>query len=95
MIAEALKDTIGLKLVGPYCVLAGYLSTASWEDCVVESRYFYDTPEVLTVLENIPKNGYHISYYRSVNITGHCILHVMVTSQAQDGCVIWGMDKLF
>ena len=67
LIIEALKETIGLKLVGPYHVLAGHLGTTSWEDCVVESRYFYDTPEVLTVLESIPKNGYHLSYYRSVN----------------------------
>ncbi|XP_065898955.1 histone PARylation factor 1-like [Dysidea avara] len=82
---EALKDTIGLKLVGPYCVLAGYLSTASWEDCVVESRYFYDTPEVLTVLENIPKNGYHISYYRD---NPDDLPTFLVSNNSKESCVL-------
>ena len=66
-IADALKESVGLKLVGPYLILAGQLSKSSWEDCVLESRYFYDTPEVQTVLESTNKSGYHIGYFRSAN----------------------------
>lgn len=61
---DALKEYIGLRLVGPYLVLAGQLGKSSWEDCVLQSRYFYDTPEVQTVLESTTKNGYHIGYFR-------------------------------
>lgn len=64
IIVDALKEYVGLKLVGPYLILAGQLSKSSWEDCVLQSRYFYDTPEVQTVLESATKNGYHIGYYR-------------------------------
>jgi len=64
VIADGLKEHVGLKLVGPYLILAGQLSKSSWEDCVLQSRYFYDTPEVQTVLESAAKNGYHIGYYR-------------------------------
>ena len=61
---DALKECVGLKLVGPYLILAGRLNKSSWEDCVLESRYFYDTPEVQTVLESTTKSGYHIGYFR-------------------------------
>jgi len=81
LIVEALKETIRLKLVGPYSVLAGHLDITSWEDCVLESRYFYDTPEVLTVLESIPKDGYHLSYYRSDRL-----LYLYVEEQLQVIC---------
>ena len=63
-VVDALKEYIGLRLVGPYLILAGQLSKSSWEDCVLQSRYFYDTPEVQTVLESTTKSGYHIGYFR-------------------------------
>ena len=67
MHTDALKEYIGLKLVGPYLILAGQLSKSSWEDCVLQSRYFYDTPEVQTVLESTNKSEYHIGYFRLAN----------------------------
>ena len=69
-ITDALKEYVGLRLVGPYLILAGQLSKTSWEDCVLQSRHFYDTPEVQTVLESTT-TGYHIGYFRSASLLTH------------------------
>ena len=64
----ALEDSVGLKLVGPYHLLAGRLTEVSWSKCVLHCRFFYDPPEFLTVLKEDNSSGFHIGYFRFVNM---------------------------
>ncbi|XP_018573352.1 histone PARylation factor 1 [Anoplophora glabripennis] len=62
---NALKD-IGLKLVGPFDVLAGKFVNVnkSDEEYLLHWRYYYDPPEMQTVLKGDDKTGFHIGYFR-------------------------------
>jgi len=65
--SEALNDTLGLKLVGPYDVLSGAFDDVRELDITsyhLHWRYFYDPPEFLTVIKGDDKTGYHLGYYR-------------------------------
>ncbi|KAJ3631165.1 hypothetical protein MTP99_012309 [Tenebrio molitor] len=61
---EAFK-AVGLTLVGPYDVLAGKFKHAkkSSEEYLLHWRYYYDPPEMLTVLKGDDKTGYHVGYF--------------------------------
>lgn len=58
--------SVGLKLVGPYDVLAGHmneLDTNDVEKTVLHWRYYYDPPEFQTILAST-SSEFHIGYYR-------------------------------
>ena len=62
--SDALKP-LGLVLTGPYDILAGRVSSRSWEECVVHGRHFFDPPELQTVImDNDDDKGFHIGYFR-------------------------------
>ncbi|KAJ8922835.1 hypothetical protein NQ315_007870 [Exocentrus adspersus] len=62
---DALKD-VGLRLVGPFDVLAGKFDDVSKsdEEYLLHWRYYHDPPEFQTVLKGDDKTGYHIGYFR-------------------------------
>ncbi|XP_037568467.1 histone PARylation factor 1 [Dermacentor silvarum] len=65
--SDALHDLLGLKLVGPFDVLAGKLTNKSVrtsDDFLCHWRYFYDPPEMQTVLSRDDETMYHIGYFR-------------------------------
>lgn len=64
---DALYDLLGLKLVGPFDVLAGKLTNKSVktaDDFLCHWRYYYDPPEMQTVLSGDDETMYHIGYFR-------------------------------
>lgn len=65
--SEALKD-IGLILVGPFDVLANKFKHVKKksEDYLIHWRYFYDPPELQTVLKGDDRTGFHIGYFRDL-----------------------------
>lgn len=52
----------GLKLVGPFDVLAGNKQLIEKENAVCHWRYYYDPPEFQTVLSG--EKGFHMGYWR-------------------------------
>lgn len=65
--SDALYDLLGLKLVGPFDVLAGKLTNKSVktsDDFLCHWRYYYDPPEMQTVLSDDDETMYHIGYFR-------------------------------
>nr|6TX1_A Chain A, Predicted protein [Nematostella vectensis]6TX1_B Chain B, Predicted protein [Nematostella vectensis] len=61
---DALMDTMGLQLVGPYDVLTGKLDGLSESSYHLHWRYYYDPPEFMTVIRGNEDQGFHIGYYR-------------------------------
>lgn len=64
---DALYDTLGLRLVGPFDVLAGKLMNSSVkrsEDFLCHWRYFYDPPEMQTLVRGDDETMYHLGYFR-------------------------------
>ncbi|KAJ7350224.1 mannoprotein [Desmophyllum pertusum] len=64
---EALSDSLGLTLVGPYDMLSGSFNDISESDITsyhLHWRYYYDPPEFLTVIKGDDKTGFHLGYYR-------------------------------
>lgn len=62
----ALKDTLDLKLVGPFEILAGAhkISKSPQPNFHLHWRYFYDPPEFQTILLGSDASQHHIGYYR-------------------------------
>ncbi|XP_068177225.1 histone PARylation factor 1 isoform X1 [Antennarius striatus] len=62
----ALKDTLGLQLVGPFEILAGAHKTSKnlQPNFHLHWRYFYDPPEFQTILLGSADSQHHIGYYR-------------------------------
>jgi len=64
---EALSS-IGMKLCGPYDVLAGNIPDSAPRSAklyLTHGRYYYDPPEMCTVLcEDTYRSGIHIGYFR-------------------------------
>ncbi|KAI3352438.1 hypothetical protein L3Q82_005392 [Scortum barcoo] len=62
----ALKDTLGLQLVGPFEILAGAhkKSKNPQPNLHLHWRYFYDPPEFQTILLGSEDSQHHIGYYR-------------------------------
>ncbi|NEU34000.1 HPF1 family protein, partial [bacterium LRH843] len=63
---DAFKS-VGLKLVGPFDVLANRFDTNaeySQEKLLRHWRYYYDPPEFQTVIKGDDKTGYHLGYFR-------------------------------
>lgn len=63
---DALKDTLGLKLVGPFEILAGShkASKSPEPNFHLHWRFYYDPPEFQTILLGNADNQHHIGYYR-------------------------------
>lgn len=66
----ALVQSLGLELVGPYHVLAGRLEGVPWEKCTLHSRFFYDPPEMVTVVRRVSHSDqYHLGFFRYSSLT--------------------------
>lgn len=63
---DALVDTLDLKLVGPFEILAGAHKAAqnSKPNFHLHWRFFYDPPEFQTILLGSQATQHHIGYYR-------------------------------
>lgn len=63
---NALKSLLNLELVGPFELLDGCLKTCkTLPNMHLHYRYFYDTPEFMTVIRTLDsKSQFHIGYYR-------------------------------
>lgn len=64
----ALKDTLGLQLVGPFDILAGAHknSRTPQPNFHLHWRYFYDPPEFQTILLGNEDSQHHMGYYRYI-----------------------------
>lgn len=65
--SDALLDTLGLQLGGPYDVLSGAFKKhkSPSEPCyVLHWRYYYDPPEFQTVIRGDTEIQHHLGYYR-------------------------------
>lgn len=62
----ALKDTLDLRLVGPFEILAGTHKTSKNPQLNfhLHWRYFYDPPEFQTILLGNEASQHHFGYYR-------------------------------
>jgi hypothetical protein len=60
---KALVQSVGLELAGPYHVLAGKLDGVTWEKCTLHSRFFYDPPEMVTVVKR-SSDQFHLGFFR-------------------------------
>ena len=64
-IADALRKTLGLTLVGPYDILAGKRAKPGKHPCyLTHYRYYYDPPEFLTVVKGDSSTQFHMGYFR-------------------------------
>lgn len=64
---DALQNLLGLHLVGPFDVVAGKLrngSVKNKDEFLRHWRYFYDPPEMLTVIRGNDQTMYHLGYFR-------------------------------
>lgn len=58
---------VDLKLVGPFEILAGKINSHSNigdEEFLIHWRFYYDPPELQTVLVGNARTGFHIGYFR-------------------------------
>ncbi|CAN8006488.1 unnamed protein product [Ixodes hexagonus] len=85
---DALYESLGLRLVGPFDVLAGKLKNSTVkksDDFLRHWRYYYDPPEMQTVLRGDDEKMYHLGYFRDDPNE----MPVFVASNAvADGCRI-------
>ncbi|KAG7238386.1 hypothetical protein INR49_030893 [Caranx melampygus] len=91
----ALKDTLNLRLVGPFDILAGAhkKSKNSQPNFHLHWRYIYDPPEFQTVLLGSEDSQHHIGYYRD---TPDSLPSFVGENEAKKGCTITQMgDNLF
>lgn len=89
---NALQD-IDLVLVGPYDVLFGKFENVNLtnEDYLKHWRYFYDPPELVTVLAN-EKTGYHIGYFRDEPYSNE---HIVASNNGKD-CILTSLgDNIY
>lgn len=76
---------LDMELVGPYHVLCGRLDGRTWEQCVLHFRYFYDPPEMVTVLRRTD-DQFHLGYFRdSPEMLDESFI---VSNDASKGCEI-------
>ncbi|KAM9313959.1 histone PARylation factor 1 [Pholidichthys leucotaenia] len=91
----ALTGTLGLRLVGPFDVLAGAHKNSknSQLNFHLHWRYFYDPPEFQTILQGSDDSQHHIGYYRD---TPDCYPSFVGENEAKKGCTITQMgDNVF
>lgn len=62
---DALKETLGLRLVGPFDILSKkHKSSASHPNFHRHWRYFYDPPEFQTIIQGNVDTQHHMGYFR-------------------------------
>lgn len=63
---DALKETLGLRLVGPFDILSKKhkSSSASHPNFHRHWRYFYDPPEFQTIIQGNIDTQHHMGYFR-------------------------------
>ena len=67
-LSDALKTILNLELVGPFEILDnGLKDCKTLPNMHLHYRYYYDTPEFMTVIRTIDTpSQFHIGYYRCV-----------------------------
>ncbi|XP_031697285.1 histone PARylation factor 1 [Anarrhichthys ocellatus] len=91
----ALKDTLGLQLVGPFDILAGAHKNANnpQPNFHLHWRYLYDPPEFQTILLGSGDSQHHIGYYRDLPDS---LPSFVGENEAKKGCAIAQMgDNMF
>ncbi|XP_027875106.1 histone PARylation factor 1 isoform X1 [Xiphophorus couchianus] len=91
----AVKDTLGLQLVGPFDILAGANRNAKnpQPNFHLHWRYFYDPPEFQTVLKGSEDTQHHMGYYRD---SPDSLPSFVGENHAKKGCNITQMgDNIF
>ncbi|XP_025193272.1 histone PARylation factor 1 isoform X2 [Melanaphis sacchari] len=84
--------SVGLKLVGPYDVLAGKMNGFNANDVektVLHWRYYYDPPEFQTILVSTGSE-FHIGYYRDEPSASPVYV---VSNDSSKNCVIQKLGK--
>lgn len=64
---DSLSTSLGLRLVGPYDILAGKLKMKKKTTGVnfnLHWRFYYDPPEFQTIIIGDNKTQYHMGYFR-------------------------------
>ncbi|XP_072563654.1 histone PARylation factor 1 [Paramormyrops kingsleyae] len=92
---DALKQALGLHLVGPYDILAGRHKSApnSTPNYFLHWRYFYDPPELQTILVGNRDSQHHMGYYRD---SPDALPVFIGENEATKGCAISQMgDNVF
>lgn len=88
---DALRDTLGLKLVGPFDVLAGaHKNLKSKPNVHLHWRFFYDPPEFQTILYGSDDRQHHFGYYRDTPDSLPCFVG---ENDAKKGCTITQMGE--
>ncbi|KAM7443990.1 hypothetical protein ABFA07_007360 [Porites harrisoni] len=83
---DALKESLGLQLVGPYDILSGSFDDVKESEMIsyhLHYRYYYDPPEFLTVIRGDDKTGFHVGYYRD---DPKVLPAFIASNQAEKGC---------
>ncbi|XP_032420147.1 histone PARylation factor 1 isoform X2 [Xiphophorus hellerii] len=91
----AVKDMLGLQLVGPFDILAGANRNAKnpQPNFHLHWRYFYDPPEFQTVLKGSEDTQHHMGYYRD---SPDSLPSFVGENHAKKGCNITQMgDNIF
>lgn len=91
----ALKDILGLQLVGPFDILAGAHRNSKnpQPNFHLHWRYFYDPPEFQTILQGSEDSQHHMGYYRD---TPDSLPSFVGESEAKKGYTITQMgDNVF
>ncbi|XP_007551796.1 histone PARylation factor 1 [Poecilia latipinna] len=91
----AVKDTLGLQLVGPFDILAGANRNPKnpQPNFHLHWRYFYDPPEFQTILKGSEDSQHHMGYYRDSPDT---LPSFVGENHAKKGCNITQMgDNIF
>ncbi|XP_008415265.1 histone PARylation factor 1 [Poecilia reticulata] len=91
----AVKDTLGLQLVGPFDILAGANRNAKnpQPNFHLHWRYFYDPPEFQTILKGSEDSQHHMGYYRD---SPDSLPSFVGENHAKKGCSITQMgDNIF
>ncbi|XP_015370351.1 PREDICTED: UPF0609 protein CG1218 [Diuraphis noxia] len=84
--------SVGLKLVGPYDVLAGHMNgfnTNDIEKTVLHWRYYFDPPEFQTIIASTDSE-FHIGYYRDVPLASPVYV---VSNDSSKNCIIQILGK--
>uniref|UniRef100_A0A8D1ACZ7 Histone PARylation factor 1 n=1 Tax=Sus scrofa TaxID=9823 RepID=A0A8D1ACZ7_PIG len=86
--ADSLSLSLGLRLVGPYDILAGkhkMKKRSASVNCNLHWRFYYDPPEFQTIIIGDSKTQFHMGYFRDSPDE----LPVFVgTNEAKKNCVI-------
>ncbi|EPY83769.1 hypothetical protein CB1_000533051 [Camelus ferus] len=64
--ADSLSANLGLRLVGPYDILAGKqkMRKSASLNCNLHWRFYYDPPEFQTIFVEDNKTQFHMGYFR-------------------------------